>query len=122
MPEKPKTIGEYIAAMPEQTQKRLGEMLECLRQAAPGAEENLKWGHPALSYRWILFQFAAFKDHINLYPTPSVVKAFAGELGEYTATASAIQFPLDRPLPGELIRKVAEYRVWESNEKGIKWM
>jgi len=97
-------------------------MLECLRAAAPGAEESLKWGQPALSYQWILFQFAAFKRHISIYPTPSAVKAFEQELKDYKTSTSTIQFPLDRPLPLHLIRRIAEFRVRESSEKGVKWM
>lgn len=120
--EKPKNIDDYINAAPEDAQVRLREMLACLREAAPGAEESLKWGHPALSYQWILFQFAAYKNHISLYPTPSVVKTLENELADYKTSISAIQFPLDKPLPLKLISRVAAYRVFESKEKGIKWM
>ena len=119
--ENPKTIPEYIDAFPQQTQERLREMLACLQAAAPGAIENLKWRQPALSYKWILFQFAAFENHISLYPTPSVVKAFEKELVPYQTSSSTIQFPLDHPLPVILIRKIADYRVQEA-EKGVKWM
>lgn len=118
---KPRDIPEYIAAFPRQTQERLREMLACLREAAPGAIENLKWGQPALSYKWILFQFAAFKNHVALYPTPSVVKAFEKDLSQYATSLNTIQFPLDQPLPIPLIRKIADFRVREA-EKGVKWM
>ncbi|HWR66944.1 MAG TPA: DUF1801 domain-containing protein [Bellilinea sp.] len=117
----PNTIPEYIEAFPQQTQERLREMLGCLRKAAPGAIENLKWRQPALSYKWILFQFAAFEKHISLYPTPAVVKAFEKELVPYQTSSSTIQFPLDQSLPVTLIRKIADYRVQEA-EKGVKWM
>jgi len=120
--EKPKNITEYINAAPIQAQEKLREMLECLRTAAPGAEESLKWGQPALSYKWILFQFAAFKHHISLYPTPSTIRAFEQELSEYTTSIMTVQFPLDQPLPLSLIHKIAVFRVRESNEKGVKWM
>src|ERR1700741_2733222 len=96
---KPRNITEYINTFPAETQEKLHEMLECLRKAAPGAQESLKWGQPALSYDWILFQFAAFKEHISFYPTPSVVKAFEKELAGYETSSSTIQFPLDKPLP-----------------------
>lgn len=97
-------------------------MRSCLRKAAPEARESLKWGMPAFSYDWILFQFAAFKHHVGFYPTPSAVKAFEKDLKEFKTSISAIQFPLDKPLPLPLIRKIAEFRVRESNEKGVKWM
>ncbi len=120
--EKPKNISEYINAAPEEAQDKLREMLASLRKAAPGAEESLKWGQPALSYEWILFQFAAFKHHISLYPTPSAVKAFAKDLSGFKTSSSTIQFPLDKPLQLSLIRKIALFRVRESEEKGVKWM
>lgn len=118
---KPQNITEYINTFPSNTQNKLHEMLECLRKAAPGAEESLKWGQPALSYEWILFQFAAFKEHISLYPTPSVVTAFEKELTEYKTSSSTIQFSLDKPLPLPLISKIAALRVQEA-KNGVKWM
>jgi uncharacterized protein YdhG (YjbR/CyaY superfamily) len=120
--EKPKTISAYIDAQPEQARVRLREMLEYLRVAAPEAVENLKWGQPALSYKWILFQFAGFKGHIGFYPHPATVEAFADELKGYKTSSSTIQFPLDRPLPVELIGRIAAFRVREAVEKGVKWM
>lgn len=119
---KPGNIAEYINAAPEEAQKKLREMRSCLHKTAPGSQESLKWGMPAFSYDWILFQFAAFKHHIGFYPTPSAVKAFEKDLEEFKTSISAIQFPLDKPLPLPLIRKIAEFRVRESNEKGVKWM
>jgi uncharacterized protein YdhG (YjbR/CyaY superfamily) len=97
-------------------------MRTCLRKAAPGAKENLKWGQPALSYGRILFAYAAFKNHVSLFPTPRAVKAFAGVLAKYKTSSSTIQFPLDKPLPRSLIRKIALFRVRESKERDAKWM
>jgi len=124
MPEKrrPKTIAEYINAAPKEAQKKLREMRRTLRQAAPGAEEGIKWGVPAFSYKRILFTFAAFKHHVSLYPTPSAVRAFAKDLPKPKTSSSTIRFPLDEPLPLPLIRKIALFRVRESIEKDAKWM
>ena len=119
---KPKNITEYINTAPEEAQEKLWKLLEILRKAAPRAEESLKWGQPALSYQWILFQFAGFKKHVSLYPHPNVVKAFQDRLTEYKTSSSTIQFPLDKPLPEDLIYQIASYRVRESAEKGVKWM
>jgi uncharacterized protein YdhG (YjbR/CyaY superfamily) len=77
---------------------------------------------PAFSYHRILFTFAARKHHIAFYPTPPAVAAFAEELAAFTASSSAIQFPLDEPLPLPLIRRIAVYRVRESIDKDAKWM
>ncbi|KUO49389.1 MAG: hypothetical protein APF76_08435 [Desulfitibacter sp. BRH_c19] len=119
---KANNIDEYIAGFPQDIQKALKQMRACLRKAAPEAEESIKWGVPAFSYHRILFQFAAFKHYISFYPTPSVVKAFAKDLSDYKTSSSTIQFPLDKPLPLPLIRKIAVFRVRESIEKDVKWM
>jgi uncharacterized protein YdhG (YjbR/CyaY superfamily) len=120
--ERPKTVAEYIDAAPKEARKRLREMRACLRQAAPGATESLKWGVPAFSYGRILFTYAAFKNHISLFPTPRAVKAFSDSLKKFKTSSSTIQFPLDKPLPLSLIRKIALFRVNESKEKDARWM
>jgi uncharacterized protein YdhG (YjbR/CyaY superfamily) len=118
---KPKTIIEYISAAPAETREKLYEMYACIREAAPGATEGLKWGMPAFSHKRILVTFAVFKHHIGFYPTPSAVKAFEKSLSKYTTASSSIQFPLDKPLPLSLIRKITRYRVKESLEEDKKW-
>lgn len=119
---KPATIEGYIDAAPPAAQARLRELLSCLRQAAPDAEEALKWNKPALSYNVILFVFAAFKQHVSLHPTPAAIKAFAKDLTAYKTSSSTIQFPLDRPLPVKLIRRIADYRVKQVLEEDATWM
>ena len=118
---RPENITEYINAAPKEAQKKLREMLACIRAAAPGAEESLKWGMPAFSYRRILVTFAAFKHHIGFYPTPSAVKAFADDLSKFATAKGSIQFPLEKPLPLPLIRKITAFRVRESIEEDRKW-
>jgi len=117
----PKSIAEYIDAAPKEAQKKLREMLACIRKAAPGAEEGLKWGMPAFSYQRILVTFKAFKHHIGFYPTPSAVKVFAKELAKFKTASASIQFPLDKPLPLALIRKITAFRVKESLQEDAKW-
>jgi len=118
---RPKTVSEYIHAAPKETQKKLREMRACISTAAPGAKESLKWGMPAFSYRRILVTFAAFKHHIGFYPTPSAVSAFAKDLSKFATAKGSIQFPLERPLPLALIRKITAFRVRESIEDDRKW-
>src|SRR6266567_9635313 len=118
---RPSTIAEYIAAAPRETRKKLREMRACIRAAAPGATESLKWGMPAFSYRRILVMFAAFKHHIGFYPTPSAVKAFANDLSKFVTAKGSIQFPLEKPLPLPLIRKITAFRVRESVGEDRKW-
>jgi uncharacterized protein YdhG (YjbR/CyaY superfamily) len=116
-----RSITEYINATPKEAQKKLREMRSCIRAAAPGAKEGLKWGMPAFSYRRILVTFAAFEHHIGFYPTPSAVRAFAKDLSKFATASTSIQFPLEKPLPLPLIRKITAFRVRESIEEDKKW-
>ena len=118
---KPTTVTEYINAAPKEAQKKLREMRVAIKASAPGATESLKWSMPAYSYRRILVTFAAHKQHIGFYPTPPAVKAFAKELSRYETAKGSIQFPLDKPLPLSLIRKITAFRVRESVEEDKKW-
>jgi uncharacterized protein YdhG (YjbR/CyaY superfamily) len=118
---KPLTIADYIKASPKDAQKKLREIYICIKKAAPGSIEGLKWGMPSFSYKRILVTFAAFKHHIGLYPTPSAVKAFAKELKKFHTAKGSIQFPLDVPLPLPLIKKITAFRVKESLKEDAKW-
>ena len=116
-----KKISGYINAASKEARTKLREMRACIRHAAPGAKEEIKWGMPAYSYRRILVLFAAFKHHIGFFPTPSAVSAFAKDLKKFTTGKGSIQFPLDKPLPKALIKKITAFRVRESMEKDKKW-
>jgi uncharacterized protein YdhG (YjbR/CyaY superfamily) len=118
---RPQSITEYINAAPKEAQKKLREMRACIRASAPGAKESLKWGMPAFSYGRILVTFAVHKHHIGFYPTPSAVKAFASDLSKFVTASGSIQFPLEKPLPLPLIRKITAFRVRESVEEDAKW-
>ena len=117
----PKSVAEYINAAPKGARQKLRELRACIRVSAPGATEGLKWGMPAFSYHRILVTFAAFKHHIGFYPTPSAVKAFAKDLTKFATAKGSIQFPLEKPLPLPLIRKITAFRVRESLAKDGKW-
>jgi uncharacterized protein YdhG (YjbR/CyaY superfamily) len=118
---KPSGIGDYIKTAPKEARGKLREMHACIRAAAPGAIESLKWGMPAFSFTRILVTFAAFKHHIGFYPTPSAVTAFEKQLSKYKTAKGSIQFPLDKPLPLSLIRKITQFRVRESADTDAKW-
>jgi uncharacterized protein YdhG (YjbR/CyaY superfamily) len=118
---KPASIDEYIRAAPKEAQAKLREMRDCIRAAAPDAQESLKWSMPAFSYHRILVTFAVFKRHIGFYPTPSAIKAFAKDLARFKTGEGSVQFPLDQPLPLSLIRKMTAFRVKESKQDDVKW-
>jgi uncharacterized protein YdhG (YjbR/CyaY superfamily) len=118
---RPKTVTEYINAAPKEARAKLRQMRACIRASAPGATEGLKYRLPGYSYRRILVIFAAHTNHIGFYPTPSGVSAFADELTKFVTAKGSIQFPLEKPLPLPLIRKITAFRVRESLEKDAKW-
>src|SRR5262249_25288044 len=101
--------------------KKLAQMRAQIKKSAPGATESLKWSMPSFSYKRILVTFAAFKNHIGFYPTPSAVTAFKQQLAKYHTARGSIQFPLDKPLPLGLIAKITAFRVKESLQKDKKW-
>jgi uncharacterized protein YdhG (YjbR/CyaY superfamily) len=118
---RPDTVAEYIKAAAKEAQSKLRQMRASIRACAPGATEGLKYGLPAFSYKRILVVYAAHSQHIGFYPTPSGVSAFKKELAKFTTAKGSIQFPLEKPLPLPLIRKITAFRVRESLEKDGKW-
>lgn len=118
---KPKSIDEYIALAPEYAQGKLVELLKILKAVVPDAKEDIKWGAPVLVTKRILFSFTAHKNHLNFMPTRSSLEPFLDELKDFTLGQDTIQLPYDKPLPKELIKKIAKYRV-EEVENGSLWM
>ncbi len=115
------SIDEYISTFPEDVQKKLEKVRQIIRKAAPEAAEVIKWSRPAFVGDTILVMFGGFKNHIGFYSTPSSLKAFEDDLTKFNTGKGSIQFPYRQLLPTNLIRKITEYRVWESREKGIMW-
>lgn len=118
---KPSNIEEYINAAPENAQQKLKEIRNILKEVAPNASEELKWGHPTFVENRILFSYAAFKNHLNFVPTAPAMQPFLKELANYTTNKDSIRFPYDEPLPIELIKKIADYRVSDLKENDAKW-
>lgn len=118
---KPASIEEYIDASAPEVQERLWKLHECIRKAAPGATEGLKWGMPAYLYDKILVTFAVFKNHIGFYPMATAIQAFAESLAKYKTAEGSVQFSLNMPLPLPLITKMVKFRVKESKAGTIKW-
>jgi uncharacterized protein YdhG (YjbR/CyaY superfamily) len=108
------SIDEYIATFPEEIQKILEELRATIKAAAPEAEEKISYQMPTFALKGNLVHFAAFKNHIGLYPTPSGTQAFKRELSIYQGAKGSIKFPIDKPLPLELIRKIVKFRVAEN--------
>ena len=112
-----KTIDEYIATFPKETQKILEEIRATIKAAAPGAEEKISYQMPTFFLNGNLIHFAAFKNHIGIYPTPSGTEAFKRELSIYKGAKGSIQLPIDKPMPLRLISKIVKFRVAENIKK-----
>jgi uncharacterized protein YdhG (YjbR/CyaY superfamily) len=113
-PEGPATIDEYIAQFSGDTRDRLVALRAVIREEAPGAEETIKYRMPTFVLHGNLVHFAAFKTHLGFFPTASPREAFKEDLAQYPGGKGTIQFPLDRPLPLELVRKIVRFRVEEN--------
>ncbi len=110
-------IDEYIASFPEDIQKILQDLRRTIREAAPDAVERIAYQMPTFWLNGNLVHFAAFKNHIGFYPNPSGVEVFQEALASYKTSKGAIQFPIDQPLPLELISEIVRYRVAENLKK-----
>ncbi len=111
------SIDQYIATFPEDIQKILQEMRSTIKASAPQAVEKISYQMPAFAQKGNLVYFAAWKDHIGFYPTSSGTEAFKKELSIYEATKGTVKFPINKPLPLELISKIVKFRVAENLKK-----
>lgn len=111
------SMDEYISAFPADVRQRLRQIRELIRETAPDSSEAIKYGIPTFILNGNLIHFAAFKNHIGLYPTPTGMDAFAKELSIYKQGKGSVQFPLDQELPLDLIRRIVEYRVSVNRKK-----
>ena len=111
------SMDEYIRSFPEATQKILEELRRTIKAAAPEAEEKISYQMPAFALKGILVYFAAWKNHIGFYPTSSGVQAFKQELSVYEFSKGSVKFPIDQPLPLELISRIVKFRVAENLKK-----
>jgi uncharacterized protein YdhG (YjbR/CyaY superfamily) len=111
---KPKTVDEYIVSYPKEVIALLEQMRSTIKKAAPGAEECISYSIPAFKLNGMLVWYAAFKNHIGLYPRGSGIDVFAQELSKYKTSKGTVQFPIDKPLPLGLITKIVRYRVKEN--------
>jgi uncharacterized protein YdhG (YjbR/CyaY superfamily) len=111
------TIDEYINTFPEEVQEKLQALRESIHRAAPVAEEKISYQIPTFIQEGNLVHFAAYQKHIGFYPTPSGIEAFRKELSAYESSKGAVRFPLDQPLPMELIGRIVKYRVQENLQR-----
>jgi uncharacterized protein YdhG (YjbR/CyaY superfamily) len=112
-----KTVEEYFSAFPASTQRILEEVRKTIKRAAPEAKEVISYNMPAFKLNGVLVYYTAHKDHIGFYPTASPIVAFKDQLSAYKFSKGAIQFPVDKPMPVDLITRIVQFRVKEDMEK-----
>jgi uncharacterized protein YdhG (YjbR/CyaY superfamily) len=108
-----RNIDEYIAGFPPDVQEKLQGIRATIRKAAPELQEAIKYQIPTFTLNANVIFFAAFKDHISVYPAPRGSKEFKEELSRYAGGTGTVQFPLDEPMPFDLITRMAKFRVQE---------
>lgn len=114
----PETIDEYLAGVPEPGRTTLSKMRAVILSVAPkGTEEIISYKIPAFKYKNVLVWFAAFADHCSFFPTAAVIEAFREELAGYKLSKGTIQFPLNKPLPAGLVKKMVQMRVAQVEKK-----
>ncbi|MHB8128365.1 MAG: iron chaperone [Mobilitalea sp.] len=108
------SIDTYISQFSPEVQEILKEIRKVIKEAAPEAEEKISWQMPTFVLYGNLVHFAAFKNHIGFYPAPSGIDTFKNELSGYKGAKGSVQFPIERPMPYELIREIVKFRVAEN--------
>ena len=113
----PRNVDEYLAGVPEPGRSTLQKIRDTIRSVVPvEASETISYGIPAYKYRGMLVWFGAFSDHCSLFPGPGIMEAFKDDLKRYSISKGTIQFPLGKPLPATLVKKIVKARV-AANEK-----
>ena len=111
------SIDEYISTFPANVQIILEELRRAIRDAAPQAQEAISYQMPAFKLNGNLVWFAAFKNHIGFYPTSSGIEAFKERLAAYETSKGTVKFPINEPIPFDLIKEIVKFRVKENLEK-----
>ncbi len=114
------TIDQYISEQPKNVQILLEKMRQVIKKAAPEATEAIAYGIPTFKLHGNLVHFGGYKSHIGFYPAPRGIEAFKKELAPYQSGKGTIQFPLDKPIPFELVEKIVRFRVSENLVKKKK--
>lgn len=113
------SIDEYISQFPPDIQEILQRLREVIKEAAPEAQEKISYQMPTFALHGNLVHFAAHKKHIGFYPAPSGIEAFKDQLSGYKGAKGSVQFPIEKPLPYELVKDIVKFRV-EENVKQAK--
>jgi uncharacterized protein YdhG (YjbR/CyaY superfamily) len=108
------TIDEYISIFPRNVQDILEKLRKTIKESAPEAKEAISYGMPTFKFNGNLVHFAAYKNHIGFYPSPSGIEEFKKEISQYKSGKGSVQFPIDETLPLDLVKKIVIFRVKEN--------
>lgn len=111
------SVDEYIDTFPEHIKERLEEIRQLIKSLIPNAAEVISYNMPAYKQHGVLVYFAGYKAHIGFYPTSSGIRLVQDELGDLKSSKGAIQFPIDQPVPADLVKKIVLFRAEEDAEK-----
>lgn len=115
------TIDEYIADFPAEVQAILQKIRQTIQKAAPNGEEAISYQIPAFKLNGrILIYFAAFKNHVSVYPAPRSTPKFKDELAKYKGGKGTVQFPLDKPIPYDLVRRIVKFKTEQNLETSVR--
>ena len=113
----PTTVEEYIQEFPKEVQEIIQKIRAIVKEEAPEVQEKISYGMPTFSYKGVLVHFAAYKNHIGFYPTPSGITEFEEQLKPYKHAKGSAKFPLSKPIPYDLIRQIVKVRLEENVTK-----
>ena len=116
---KPTTAIQYIASFPKDVQKKLQQLRSTIKKAAPKTEEVISYGIVGYKLNGMLIYFAGFKNHVSVYPAPRSSTGFREELKAYKGGKSTVQFPLDKTLPLDLIKRIVKFRIEQCEDKAL---
>ena len=108
------SIDQYIDSFPESTQEKLHTLRNLIKTESPEAQEKISYQMPTFFLNGNLVHFAAYPKHIGFYPTPSAIERFQKEVSKYKHAKGSVQFPINEPLPCDLIRKIVRFRMQEN--------
>lgn len=112
-----KSVDEYISTFPPNIQTLLQQIRQAIQEAAPQATETISYQMPAFKQNGVLVWFAAFKNHIGFYPTAVGIEEFKKKLAPYKTSKGTVQFPLNEPIPFDLIKEMVRFRVKANMDK-----
>ncbi len=110
----PQTVDEYLAALPEEARDTLEKIRKTIKAAAPKATEGISYQVPMYKHHGMLVGFAAFKDHCSLFPGTKAIAAYKDELKAYKTSKGTIRFPIGKPLPAALVKKLVKTQIAEN--------